>query len=77
MGKIDMKKDLEQQLNLLVECRAAFPNLDSVQVPAIIRILTSTPVKFRLSVQCQVMVILLCETVSTLFLNVCAFRSSW
>lgn len=31
IGKIDFKKDLEQQLNLFVECRAAFPNLDDVQ----------------------------------------------
>ena len=31
IGKIDFKKDLEGQLNIMVEARAAFPNLDVVK----------------------------------------------
>jgi hypothetical protein len=30
-GEVDFGKDLEQQLNIYVECRAAFANLDAVK----------------------------------------------
>ena len=31
IAKIDFKRDLEQQLNIFVDCRAAFPNMELVK----------------------------------------------
>lgn len=36
--QIDFGRDLEQQLNIYVECRQAFTNLDSVTVELVLRV---------------------------------------